>query len=622
MNDNAAIIDTFKTKPFAHQLTGLNLMKGRPHFANLCEMGTGKSWMHVNEIAQLWGEGKLQGVLIFAPKGVHSNWIVSEIPKHMPDWVFHISREWNADSRKDQERWCDDILRPAPATTTASHGGRLPLRVLAMNWESLQAQRGLDYAVNFAHMFSGSLMVICDEAQRIKNPSAVRTKALQRKIRRHSIPAGYRRISSGSIVLQGPFDLYAPFSFLDENILQTTSYFAFKTEYAELLQPGNKLLDHIVKAKVKMSGSDRQSLLQNMSSLSAMLHKNGRGDLIETFSLAESAMEGQEWEQLARHLQSLRESFNPAANNARKSIALDTVRHIESVIGAHHTRVQQASSNPHRLPQIVAKNKEGQPKYKNLERLRGLIEPHSYRVLKKDCLDLPQKIYTQTWFKMTAAQERAYDKMKEECRMVLTDGTIAPVNKLGSLMKLSQICSGFLIEPITKNIIKLMEDEDNPKLQLLDARLEDNVDVERKSIVWARFTEEIEQIKRLCGKHGWSYCVYDGRTNKDARTLARQQFQEGELDVFIGQQQAGGTGITLTRSSRVFYYSNSFALEDRVQSEDRPHRIGQTEDVVYEDLLCDGTVDVKITAALRAKQEIAAIITGDVDALLDAPVVL
>jgi SNF2 family DNA or RNA helicase len=70
-------------------------------------------------------------------------------------------------------------------------------------------------------------------------------------------------------------------------------------------------------------------------------------------------------------------------------------------------------------------------------------------------------------------------------------------------------------------------------------------------------------------------------------------------------------GITLTAADTVVYYSNSYNLEHRLQSEDRAHRIGQDKKVVYIDIICPGTIDSKIVKALRDKKNIAQQVMGD-----------
>ena len=69
--------------------------------------------------------------------------------------------------------------------------------------------------------------------------------------------------------------------------------------------------------------------------------------------------------------------------------------------------------------------------------------------------------------------------------------------------------------------------------------------------------------------------------------------------------------MTLIAASTVIYYSNSYDLEIRLQSEDRAHRIGQTNKVTYIDLCAAKTIDEKIIKSLRAKINIATQILGE-----------
>ena len=55
----------------------------------------------------------------------------------------------------------------------------------------------------------------------------------------------------------------------------------------------------------------------------------------------------------------------------------------------------------------------------------------------------------------------------------------------------------------------------------------------------------------------------------------------------------------------MIYYSNDFSLENRLQSEDRAHRIGQNEHVLYIDIEAENTVDRGITESLRNKKNVA-----------------
>ena len=61
----------------------------------------------------------------------------------------------------------------------------------------------------------------------------------------------------------------------------------------------------------------------------------------------------------------------------------------------------------------------------------------------------------------------------------------------------------------------------------------------------------------------------------------------------------------------MIYYSNSYDLEIRLQSEDRAHRIGQDRSVTYVDLVSPDTIDEVILRALRNKINLASTVLGE-----------
>jgi SNF2 family DNA or RNA helicase len=73
----------------------------------------------------------------------------------------------------------------------------------------------------------------------------------------------------------------------------------------------------------------------------------------------------------------------------------------------------------------------------------------------------------------------------------------------------------------------------------------------------------------------------------------------------------GGFGLTLTAARNVIYFSNSYNLEHRDQSEDRAHRIGQTFKVSYIDLVAPNTIDELILNSLDGKRDLSKEIMGD-----------
>ena len=136
-----------------------------------------------------------------------------------------------------------------------------------------------------------------------------------------------------------------------------------------------------------------------------------------------------------------------------------------------------------------------------------------------------------------------------------------------------------------------------------------------KVIIWATYRNDIKNIAEALKKeHGMdSVGTYFGDTPTDERQEVLQKFQDEKdpMRFFVGNPKTGGFGVTLTQASVVVYFSNSFDLEVRLQSEDRAHRIGQTRNVVYVDLIASNTIDEKIVKSLKNKINIASEVLGE-----------
>ena len=241
--------------------------------------------------------------------------------------------------------------------------------------------------------------------------------------------------------------------------------------------------------------------------------------------------------------------------------------------------------------------------YRNLDELTRNIEGHSFRVLKKDCLDLPPKIYQRHFVDMSERQRKLYTTMKKGFIAELQGNVIEAPEAITRLLRLQQILCGWFP---TENERVQPIDEKNPRIEALKDILEG---INTKAIIWARFRADIRAIERLLGDLAVSY---HGGVDSDARELAIERFQnDPDIKYFIGTPQAGGTGLTLTAAEYAVYYSNSFDLEQRLQSEDRCHRIGTKNNVTYIDIECQKSIDSKIIKALRDKKNIADVITKD-----------
>ena len=239
--------------------------------------------------------------------------------------------------------------------------------------------------------------------------------------------------------------------------------------------------------------------------------------------------------------------------------------------------------------------------YKNLDELANSIKAFSYRVLKDECLDLPEKVYTRREVELTDEQEQAYSTMKSAALALLKGKMATAPHVLTQLMRLHQITCGHL-----KNDDETITEIKNNRLKELLYLLEE---VEGKVIIWANYIYDIKNIvKAISEEYGADSIVeYYGNISAEQRQKNIEKFQDPNSNArfSIGNPQTGGYGITLTAANTVIYYSNGYDLEKRLQSEDRAHRIGQKNSVTYIDLIAPKTVDEKIVKALRKKMNIA-----------------
>ena len=467
----------FKNQPYLHQAAYLQRFWEDPAAALFADMGTGKSFMLINNAAMLYDKGKINALLVVAPKGVYRNWFTGQIPEHMPGHIPYTMACWSPSPRKAEREAMDRMLN---ATDT--------LRVLVMNVEAFSTEKGVAYARTFLRVTHAYMAI--DESTTIKTPNAKRTKSII-KVGRE---ARYRRIATGSPVTKSPLDLFSQCSFLSNDFLGYDSYFAFQARYAMMVE---------------------------------------------------------------------------------RKLATHTFR------------------------QIVG--------YRHLDELQERLNRFSFRVTKEECLDLPEKVFTRRDIELTDEQRKAYDQMKLMALTLIDGDLMSTNNALTQLMRLHQIVCGHVKFDDGRQV-----DLPNNRIKELLATIEE---CDGKIIIWANYRRDIENIKNaLAEEYGMTtVATYYGDTEAEERQAIVEKFQDHKsgLRFFVGNPRTGGYGLTLTAAHTVIYYSNNFDLEVRLQSEDRAHRIGQTNKVTYIDFISPGTVDEHIVKALRNKINIASQVLGE-----------
>lgn len=285
-------------------------------------------------------------------------------------------------------------------------------------------------------------------------------------------------------------------------------------------------------------------------------------------------------------------------------------------------------------------------------RMSGLV----YVKFKKDCLDLPAKIYRQIKIKpsiellrtarivqsqaKTAAAQLTllrelsdgfqYKDVKvigDECDFCHGTGANSVQIESDGAQKWVEekcgICGGTGTKSKTQREIV---EVDSPKLGIITDLLEENEDSGR-IVLYAGFTASIDRICAHVHKQGWKFIRVDGRgwyNNLDPSWDSMQclkHFQNRSAEdkvAFIGHPGSAGMGLTLTAASMIVYVSNDFNAESRIQSEDRIHRAGMDTNrgATIVDLLLLPT-DYKVLDNLKRKRELQSMSLGELQKAME-----
>lgn len=238
--------------------------------------------------------------------------------------------------------------------------------------------------------------------------------------------------------------------------------------------------------------------------------------------------------------------------------------------------------------------------YKNLDQLKKSINKITFFIKKKDCLDLPDKIYETLKVTLKGEQKRIYDDFKKEMYSEYKGKELSINNKMTLAMRL-QMVTGGLFPHETKKIgeYKFKYIENNGKLEILLEDLEE-VSEETFIIIWANFRAEIDLITNTLKKKGYS-CekFYGGSSNEII-----ENFKKGLFRILVATPRKGGEGLNLQISTLQYFFSNGFEADKRLQAEDRSHRYGQINKVLYKDIICKNTIDENIVGVLKRKENL------------------
>lgn len=264
--------------------------------------------------------------------------------------------------------------------------------------------------------------------------------------------------------------------------------------------------------------------------------------------------------------------------------------------------------------------------YRNLSELSERLKKFSYRVLRRDCFDLPEKIYVPRHrFDLSKEQRRIYDELTETYQAEFSDGlAVTASNVLTRMLRQQQITSNYW--PAVEGIkicpacegdgceacdglgslevtlpSRRIDPDHHPRIETLEEQL--LLKPDDRNIIWCRFQHDVDDVMKLCEKLGRTPVQFDGRRNRQQKTEAKEAFQKKLASDLVGSARAGGRALKIAADS-IHYYSNEFPLLVRLQSEDRAEFKGMEHGTGVHDYEAVDSVDEIIVEALRAKRSV------------------
>lgn len=213
--------------------------------------------------------------------------------------------------------------------------------------------------------------------------------------------------------------------------------------------------------------------------------------------------------------------------------------------------------------------------YKNVDRLKRKMAQYGCRFLKSDeVFDMPE----QTFIKVRVESSDAYRTFKKRSIIKIDGDELVGDTSLTKMLYERQLC-GIYSEAKLQAFADLAESTDD------------------RLIVFYNFTAELEKLRALCVKNGWPFSIVNGET----KSLSNYELEDSSI-TFV-QYQAGAMGLNLQKANKVIYYSLPLSSELYEQSKKRVHRIGQERPCFYYLLLCKGSIEEKILAALQVRKD-------------------
>lgn len=538
-----------QVKLFDHQKNAREKFKNLNEIALFFEMGCGKTLTSMMIVCDKFKAGLIDSLLVVAPNDVH--------------------KQWFDDLCNDESTLSIAIAQEGVECTGQIIGGRggqkifydfddgdEKLHIVCVNIDTFSTPHKWEEIVDWAN--SHRTAIIIDEATVIKNPDSKRGQRMLYEFNnvmknRKTIVSSKKKdntqvriVLTGTPVTNGPMDLWAIMEFIKPNYFGR-NYYSFKNYYGMSTQ---------MNVDQTMPNGQVQSRTINV-----LLNEKTWHGIKECRDYAEAFM-----------------IFGCSEDTYM------TIKHQDHYMGP----------------------------YKHADELKKMLEPNAVFAKLVDCVDMPSCNYIVKEVPMSVSQEACYKTMQHDL-LAEYDGHVATAkNKLVSAMRLQQISSGFIMGHEEETIdgdddmpywaddnYDVKPDEviwlgdTNPKLEQLKR---DVAELDKPLLIITRFSAEAAKIYDLL-KNDYSCMLFTGW--KTTGTIA--EYKQGKYDICIANITKIARGHNLQIGHTTIFYSNTFSMELRQQSEFRTFRIGQEYPCTYIDYVSCG-IDKTILDSLKLKK--------------------
>ena len=532
-----------QVKLFEHQKLARNKFKDLDEIALFFEMGCGKSVTSLSIMIDKYKEGKIDSLLIVAPNDVHKQWF---------------------DDLCNEDALLSQILEqehvPCTGQIIGGRGGQKQfydfdddgkLHIVCVNIDTFSQPHKWEVIVDWVN--KNKTAIIIDEATSIKNPNSKRSQRMLYEFndvmkKRNTVlfsgkkpNTSVRCVLTGTPVSNGPMDLWSIMEFIKPNYFGR-NYYSFMNYYG-------------MHTKLKLDTGQQISVLLTEKTWQGIKGCRDYSEAFNTFGCSEDTYM--------------------------------TVMHQDHYIGP----------------------------YKHADELKQLLEPVAVFAKLTDCVDMPPVHYITKEVPLSDAQKACYNDMKHDLLATYDDNVATAKNKLVVTLRLQQIASGFImghkeIDPedldlpcwsdveaadeydVTPDEVIWLGDT-NPKLEQLKR---DVAELDKPLLILTRFSAEAAKIYDLL-KDDYSCMLFTGWKT----TGSIEKFKAGEFQIMVANTTKIARGFNLQVAHTTIYYSNTFSMELRQQSEFRTFRMGQKYPCTYIDYVsCE--VDKTIADALRLKK--------------------